>query len=359
MRLSTEPLFSAYSQCMARMHDSDIASFGIGSVADLTESGLKLRAKPFVDVFKRQIPLRKEIADIQEHFGVELAQEVFCSAVESADTFGEFIRLIRTFRFENTPRTREAAQASEILVVPSVLPQAGRPWGAHVDSWRAWARQLGFTTDDVVTDPKASLAENASIIAHHLKTQPHPNRILVTYSQGGAETRALVRWARDVDAGFSKLKYWINICGAIGGASSSEYLTSTMMRRLRSRMLLRGRYKNTFAETSPRFGLYSEPVQVEGPRVINVVGVPFRSQIPQGMNSLYYQLARRQPNDGIISLFDSIMQPGFIVPIRGMSHRAEDHLLRPIFQRILGVIAAEQASAVATELPKREKQAEL
>jgi hypothetical protein len=326
------------------MNSDSHASFGITSPADLTEAGLKLRAKPFVDAFKRQLPLLSEIRDIQNHFGVEIAQEVFCSAVEAADTFGEFVRLLRTFRFENTPRTREAARATEVLIVPSVLPQAGKAWGTHVDRWREWARQLGFTTDDVLTTPRASIAENAHIIGQHLKLQPHKQRILVTYSQGGAEMRALIRRSREKDSGFEQLKYWINICGAVNGSSSSAHLSASALRRIRSRFMLRRRYGNILRETSPEYGIYKEPLQFgAGPRIINVVGVPFRSQIPQGLNSLYYHLAKLQPNDGVVCLFEALAQPGFIVPIRGMSHRAEDQFLKPIFQRILGVIAAEQA----------------
>ncbi|MES2855557.1 MAG: hypothetical protein V4692_06830 [Bdellovibrionota bacterium] len=329
-----------------------LTSHGVSSGADLTEAGLKLRAKPFVDVFKRQLPRQSEIEDIQRHFGVELAQEVFCSSVEQADTFGEFVRLLRTFKFENTPRTREAARASEVLVVPSVLPQAGRPWGSHLDDWRLWARQLGFTTDDVATKSRASISENAHIIGEHLKRKPHSQRILVTYSQGATEMRALIRRSREEGSPFSQLKYWINICGAANGSSSSEYLTATALRRIRSRFLLRSRYGNILEETSSDFGLFNEPIKLgSGPRVINIVGVPVRSQIPRGLHSLYYHLSKTQPNDGVVGLFESIVQPGFVVPIRGMSHRGEEQFLKPIFQRVLGVIAAEQASVVSTAAP--------
>lgn len=325
----------------------------------ITEAELKLKAQPLVEAFGGRLPLKRELADINEHFGIAMAMAVFAQGVEAADRHGPFLRRLRSL---SIPKSKiGSAQSFDVAIIPSTLPQSGREWGSHVETWRAWARELGFQTTVIETDPKAPVVENARTIARKLISEPHPLRILVSYGQGSAEVRRLLERKVIAENGsaaeptfgyeWSGIAAWINVCGAIQGSTSSQLLTKSFARRALSnlRMRAKGRNPNVLLETSADQGFWRKPYQIpSGLKVINIVGLPFMNSVPQGLRHLYYQMATQGPNDGVVDLYESLVQPGWIVPILEMSHRAEDYKLKPLLQRSL-VALAESSAELAPE----------
>ncbi|RYZ70968.1 MAG: hypothetical protein EOP05_12580, partial [Proteobacteria bacterium] len=159
--------------------------------ADLSEMGLKVRAAPLAEAFKDRLPLARELQDINEHFGVEIAQTVFASALERLPSYGPFIKRVRSFDLKKYS-AQNAASNFEVTIIESQLPLSGRKWGDHAEEWRAWARGLGFKTDVISTLPTNDIWENAALISSHLLSNPHPRRILITLGQGAAEVRSLL-----------------------------------------------------------------------------------------------------------------------------------------------------------------------
>jgi hypothetical protein len=140
------------------------------------------------------------------------------------------------------------------------------------------------------------------------------------------------------------IRAWVNVCGSFAGATTSRISQENRLKRLllRLRMKVAGRNPITLAETSSLFPLWRRPLPMPpGLLITSLIGVPYRPQIPvgTGLNLSYDELAKTSPNDGVVTVLEAAAHPGYLVPIPGMSHRAEDRLLEPFFKRLLGVIA--------------------
>jgi hypothetical protein len=218
---------------------------------------------------------------------------------------------------------------------------------------------VGFKTDDIVTDPKATVSTNARAILEYFKRNPGKNhggdRLIVTYGQGASELRLLLHrtWGDRGPGGhdftrdeLSCVRGWINVCGSYGGSAWSRHLTANSLRwwGAAARLKMQGRDPLVLKETSSDFSLWKSPVKFpQGFLTVNVVGVPLRSQVASGLYQSYLEIAKRFPNDGLVAVNDAIVPGGVVLPIAGMSHRAEDVKLAPVFRRLLGVLAGKLA----------------
>jgi hypothetical protein len=327
------------------------------SDTDLTEMGLAFRGVQIAEAFRGRLPARKELLDLTQELGVELTTSVFLKTAHEANGHGAFAKEVRGFDFDTDTAgdVRRLASKFELIFIPSNLPMSGRKWGDHIDPWRGWARAVGFKTDDIVTDPQATVSANARAILEYFKKNPakdsSKNRLVVTYGQGASELRLLLHRAwgergpgvRDFKRDeLSCLRGWINVCGSYGGSSWSRHLSSSLLRwwPAAAKLKMQGRNPLVLKETSNDFSMWKSPVKFpEGFLTVNIVGVPLRSQVPAGLYQSYLEIAKRFPNDGLVSVSEAIVPGGLVLPIAGMSHRAEDVKLEPVFRRLLGVLA--------------------
>lgn len=322
---------------------------------DLTEVALAWRGAQIAEVFAGRLPSTKELRDLNQELGVEVATSAFLQAAAKATGHGELSREVRSFELDAVTRElRSTANRHELLFIHSQLPQCGRKWGDHVETWRGWARAMGFTTDDVPTDPRATVSANARAILDYLKKNPHPNRIVVTYGQGASELRLLLQrsWGErgtGTESEFSikrrelaGLRGWISVCGSFGGAAASGLATAKPWTWWASALRLRvaGRHPLVLKETSPSFSMWRTPPKFpEGFVAVSVVGVPYLSQVPLSLRASYEAIAKALPNDGVVAVNEALVPGGLVLPIQGMSHRAEDVKLEPVFKRLLGTLA--------------------
>lgn len=332
-----------------------IEAFRPKSKADFSEVALAHKAGILAQAFMGRLPTTNELKNITEELGIELANAVYLRTLQDSNVHGPFARRVRSFDFAGWDSLSARTAQIEVAVVASNLFQSGRKWGDHCDDWRMWARDLGFTTELIETDPRRSIASNARVIFEYLARSPNRRRIIVTYGQGSTEFRYLLhrRVYRDpneqIPEEVAQIRGWINVCGAFGGSTVSRYFQENRVRRLlaRLRMKVVGRNPISLAETSSLFPLWRRPLpQLPGLQIASIVGVPYRAQIPPSMALLYDELARSGPNDGVVSVAEA-SAPGWIVPVQGMNHRAENGLLEPIFKRTLAALALEIGVAAA------------
>jgi hypothetical protein len=328
--------------------DTDpLAAFRPSSESDLTEMALAHKAAQLAPAFCGRIPTAVELTNITEELGVEIASALYLRTLQDSLVHGPFWRHVRTFDFRQWNKTQARESKIEVVIVASNLFQSGRAWGDHVEEWRSWARDLGFTTDVIETDPRRSVASNARVIFEYLARSPNRRRIIVTYGQGSAEFRYLLhrRVNRDehdpLPEEVAQICGWINVCGAFAGASSSRYFQESRVRRLLSRLRMKvaGRNPITLAETTSVFPLWRKPLPViPGIQVVSILGLPQRSQIPVSLLPTFNELAGKCPNDGAVTVCEAAAHLGQVVAIPGMSHRADSFYLEPIFRRTLAVV---------------------
>lgn len=335
---------------------------------DTNPMSLLRRAIPIAEAFQGRVPLRSELRELTRELGVELATSVFQRAVLNSDLHGPFTREVRAFDLSDRSILSRLASGFEVTVVASNLYQSGRTWGDHVEEWRGWAREMGFTTDAIATDPRASVAANARHISNHLSETKHPHRILVTYGQGASEFRFLLdrKLRRDAESvsrtgnELSTVRAWINVCGSFGGAMASDRLLKGFINRKMNRfeMRLKGRNPLVLDETSTQSPLWKNAPSVPSQMLVaSLVGIPLLSQIPAGLITSYREIAQVEPNDGAVAVMDAVAHPGLIVPAPGLSHRAESVVLEPVFRRLLAMTALTMrqslAEAAATSASKQ------
>jgi hypothetical protein len=322
-------------------------SFRPKTKADLTDMALAHKAGIIAQAFRGRLPTSLELKNITEELGIELATAVFLRTLQDSKIHGSFTRQVRAFDFRGWDAITARAAKIEVAVVASNLFQSGRRWGEHVEDWRTWARDLGFTTDVVETDPRCSVAANARVIFEYLGRNPNRRRILVTYGQGSAEFRYMLhrRVQRDendpLPEEVRKLCGWINVCGAFAGASSSRYFQESRVRRLiaRLRFKVAGRNPIALAETSSQFPLWRRSLPlIPGIEIASIVGVAYRHRVPVSLVPTFIELAKSGPNDGAVSVVEASAHPGSIIAVPGLSNWAENSILEPAFKRTLAVI---------------------
>src|SRR5688572_22413986 len=95
------------------------------SASDLTEGALAYRAAQIAEVFKGRLPSTKELKDLTEELGVELATAVFLRTAQEASGHGPFAREVRAFDLDSLENLKTYANQFEVLFIGSNLPQSG------------------------------------------------------------------------------------------------------------------------------------------------------------------------------------------------------------------------------------------
>ena len=315
---------------------------------DLSEQHLAYKAGPLAAAFQGRIPTGKELRNISEELGVDMATTILLKTLQDSVVHGEFARRVRRTNLDDIKNAyRDHLKQVEVVIVASNLYQSGRRWGDHVELWGRWAREMGFTTEVVATDPKVSVSSNARFIVQFLEANPHPRRIMVTYGQGTSELRLVMQrrfadkpseipdWAKGI-------RGWINVCGSFHGAMSSDLLLKSKRKRILTslKMRLAGRNPIVLKETSPSFPFWKPAMpKPEEMSITSIVAVPQRWEVPGDMREMHHQLGRKYPNDGAVSFYEATAHPGHLMFVPGMSHRAESIPLEPVLKRAIALTA--------------------
>lgn len=301
---------------------------------------ISLRASQYGQVFEGRLPSSRELKNVTEELGLEMATGILLKVLQDSPLHGEFGRRMRALD-PNDPVDRSPVfKTVEVAIVASNHFLSGRKWGDHVEPWRIWARQLGFTTEVIETQAQASVADNARIIREFLSKNPHSRRIVASYGQGASEFRYLLHRLKSLNA-FGEVdgvQGWLNICGTFGGSTLNQKMMESTFRRWNEKLKMKWAGRNPVAlmETASGFSVWNQPAPIAREMTtVSLVGLPQRMQIPNGLHSSYEILAQEQPNDGVVTFLEAVAHPGFVLPILGMNHRAAEIKLKPIFERTL------------------------
>lgn len=320
--------------------------------SDRAVMNLAHKSAMIVEAFPDRIPNARELEDMTRAFGLDLVTLSLTKILSNVSPNKYFLeRVDRVYRdIRLSPKTdvkgeamraRPLEERAELCVIESVDPMTpGASWGGHVEQWRSWGRRSGLTTDVIQTKKSNSLLANAEIIRRELAAQPHDRRIIATVGQGGAEFRLLLeQLLKTAPHELDGIQMWVNVAGLIrGGSGVSMKRTNFWDRKsLEISTRLRGwpaSMPHQLSITNPRLRL--EPELQGLPFVcVSMVGFPTVSDVPAGLKTSYLAMSNTGPNDGLVSFHESILRPGYVVPVPGMSHRAEPERLGPWFQAVL------------------------
>ncbi len=306
--------------------------------SDRTIMNLAHKAAMVVDAFPDRIPNARELADMTRAFGPDLVTVSLTKILAQVSPNKYFLdrvdRIYRDLRLDGRVRDERdllsalvpQADRAELCVIESVDDLTpGAKWGGHVETWRSWARKVGLTTDVIQTDRRNSLLANAEVIRRELALQPHDRRIIATVGRGGAEFRLLLeQLLKTSPHELEGIQMWINVAGLIRGGSGVSSRSRRWWRRKAHHL----------SHSNPR--LRAEPELQGLPFVcVSMVGFPALAEVPVGLKVSYLEMSSSSPNDGLATFHESIIRPGYIVPVPGMSHAAESARLGPWFQAVL------------------------
>jgi hypothetical protein len=368
--------------------------------SDRTAMNLAHKAAMIIEAFPDRIPNSRELEDMTRAFGVDLVsmglKKILASVspnrffLERVDRVYRDIRLSagrdirlsagrdirlsagRDIRLSAGPtgnrpiptldrRALPLDERAELCIIESVDPMTpNTSWGGHVETWRSWGRKAGLTTDVIQTEKKNGLLANAEIIRRELALQPHDRRIIATVGQGSAEFRLLLeQLLKNSPAELHGIQMWINVSGLVRGGSGVNRSRRSWWSRKTTSLShsLRGwpsSIAHQLSHTNPRLRL--EPELQGLPFVcVSMVGFPGVGDVPGPLKMSFLEMSRVAPNDGLAYFHESILRPGYIVPVPGMSHRAEPEKLGPWFQAVLTAFAFDrEAVRPATDGAKAE-----
>ncbi|MDX9730556.1 MAG: hypothetical protein RBT63_02190 [Bdellovibrionales bacterium] len=342
--------------------------------SDRLALNLAHKVSAIVEAFPDRMPNVRELEEMTRVFGIEMVSMALVQILSSIRPNRYFLeRVDRALRDliaaqRNLSAQKAAGQAeaesrsvfsastpleerAELCVIESVDPLSpGAKWGSHVETWRSWGRKTGLTTDVIQTRKQNSLLANAELIRSELRNQPHDRRIIATLGQGGAEFRLLVeQLLKTAPHELAGIQMWINVSGLARGATGATAQTRSWLDR-QSRKLslfLRGWPVSMIRQLShlnPR--LRAEPDFQGLPFVcVSLVGFPTLADIPVGLKGTHLKLTELGPNDGLKMFHESVLRPGYVVPVPGMSHKAEPEKLGPWFQAVLTAFLNDQTSS--------------
>lgn len=323
--------------------DKDLRRSQLGDASERTPVNLAHKAALIVDAFPDRIPNVRELEDMTRAFGFDLVSMALLKILSGLSPNRYFMeRVDRSYRDLQLSRgldtLKPAAERAELCIVQSVGP--GASWGAHVETWRAWGRKCGVTTEVIQTDKRSGLLANAERIRKELLSQPHDRRIIATLGQGSAEFRLLLeQLLKTAPHELHGLKMWMNVAGLVHGASGFSHLRKSFGGRKLSELQhwAQGRPSSIGRQLEALNPRLRCPLDLRGlPFVcVSMVGFPSVVDVPVGMKGSFLQLAEKGPNDGFATFHETVLQPGYVVPVPGMSHRAEPDRLGPWFQAVL------------------------
>lgn len=337
------------------------------TLPSFTEAGdrnllnLAHKSAMIVDAFPDRIPNARELEDMTRAFGTELVSMSLVKILANVSPNKFFLervdRVYRDLRLQ-AGRASDSVdltsishalvkqdERAELCVIESVDPLTpGAKWGGHVETWRAWGRKVGLTTDVIQTNRKNSLIANAEVIRRELAAQPHDRRIIATVGQGSAEFRLLLeQLLKTAPHELDGIQMWINVSGLVRGSTGISNMQRGWWARQTTALScwMKG-WPSTIAhqlsQTNPR--LRVEPELHGLPFVcVSIVGFPGVADVPAGLKSSFLNMSRTAPNDGLSYFHEAILRPGYVVPVPGMSYKAESERLGPWFQAVLTAFA--------------------
>ena len=364
---------------------SDVVLPTFNEAGDRNVMNLAHKSAMIVDAFPDRIPNARELEDMTRAFGIDLVTMALTKILAGVCPIKYCLdRVDRVYRdvqialrseavagvspsFDKTPPPSNTSgnyvngkfvpkdERAELCIIESVDPLTpGAKWGAHVELWRSWGRRAGLTTDVIQTVKGNSLLANADIIRRELALQPHDRRIIATVGQGGAEFRLLLeQLLKTAPHELAGIQMWVNVAGLIRGGSGVHARRSNFWDRKMLEISTRlrgwpGSMPHQLSHLNPR--LRNEPELHGLPFVcVSMVGFPTVGDVPAGLKGSYLEMASRGPNDGLATFHEAILRPGYVVPVPGMSHRAEPERLGPWFQAVLSAFAYDRSSVKTDE----------
>lgn len=326
----------------------------VESASDRHSMSLAYKAYSIVEAFPDRIPNARELEEMTRAFGIEIVTMALSRILAQVTPNKYFVEQVESLmrqsgawadgrvRYSDDMDWRKGAQEQtdlrfELCIIESVDPLTmGLKWADHVGHWQKWARRAGLTTDVIRTRKSNSLMANAELIRKELASQPHDRRIIATLGQGGAEFRLLLEQIlRTSPEELDGVRAWINVSGLIRGASGAGLRRRRWWGRRTDEFdnLIRGWPSSMSRQLSPQNMRLKQEVDLVGlPMVcVSMVGMPTVQDVPLGMKRQFLKLTEGGPNDGLAYFHESIIRPGYIVPVPGMSHKSEASKLAPWF----------------------------
>ena len=327
---------------------------------------LVYKSESIVQAFADRWPGRRELEEMSRSFGPELVRVALARILAQVTPNRYFYEQVEAI-LRDSPDLRPSSilwlnrreppvlspkdlvNRYELCIVSSVAPsQLGRDWGSHVNDWKHWARLSGMTTSVIETRKSQSLLSNSEIIRRFLRENPHDRRIIATLGQGSTEFRMLIDQLAKLDPiaklgpmkdrqEFDGIRAWVNVSGVIHGATGLSQGQSPKWAQQLDRAatsfkdFMRGWPSQMSSQLSAgNIRLRQATDWRELPFVcVSLFGFPNVGDVPLGQKGRFLNLAKLGPNDGACLFHDSIVKPGYVIPVPHMSHSAESMRLAP------------------------------
>lgn len=317
----------------------------LSEASDIQVLNLAHKATQIIEAFPDRHPNPRELEEITRVFGLDLATVALVKILSQISPNRFFLeRVDQAYRDLKSKdytvqRTELGKLTPELCVIESHDPFApGSAWGKHVEQWRAWARECGYTTEVIRTKPGNHPLENADLIRKQLSEMPHDNRIVATLGQGGAEFRILVeKLLKSAPHELHGIQMWLNVAGLVRGASGPQAPNKIDKKINGFGYRLRGWPSDIAGYLSSANARLAIEPDFSGLTFVcvSMVGLPNILSAPVGIKGAFQSLGINGPNDGVAMFHESIVRPGYIVPVSGMSHRAESERLGPWLKSVL------------------------
>ncbi len=314
-------------------------------VSDLQLVNLAHKATQIIEAFPDRYPNPRELEEMTRVFGLDLVTVALVKILSQISPNRFFLDRVdgayRSLKAKNfiAPNTELGRMVPELCVIESHDPfTPGSAWGKHVDTWRSWARECGYTTEVIRTKSGHHPLENAELIRRQLSEMPHDNRVIATLGQGGAEFRILIeKLLKSAPHELHGIQMWLNVAGLVRGASGPQTPSSLDKKINGLGYRVRGwpfEVASYLSSTNPRLSIEPDFGGLSFV-CVSMVGLPNVATAPNGLKGVFQKLGTNGPNDGVAMFHESIVRPGYIVPVSGMSHRAESDRLGPWLKSVL------------------------
>lgn len=261
--------------------------------------------------------------------GVDLATAMAYRAFHRDPVNGAFLA-----RLAASPTTADERLGGgrPLLVVPTMYYRERPELGGDGGLVAGIGARFGLRVETAATVSLGSIADNAAILAAHLRTWTTRGWV-VTLSKGTADLkRALVA----EPALAERMLGWISLAGMPGGTPLAEAKPGRPI----SHALLGAwlRLRGADAAMLPEMGAthaYSRAhlrLPTDLP-VVSVVGMPLASHLRAPVGRSAASLGREGPNDGYV-LLEHACLPGLVAPLWGADHYLRTPDLAPLLYRL-------------------------
>jgi len=297
----------------------------------IDEVQLANEAQPHVDDLNGSMPTVDDLAALTKSRDVDLATMVFYEAVRSANENRAFIEAV-----EAQSVGQKTSKKITMLVLPALFyeqhPEVGGD-GAQIISI---ARACGIDARLVPTLSCGGIDDDLPIIIKALQDVTEGEIWVMTLSKGAAEWCCLLR-EHAGEIPLERVTTWFNVGGLPRGAHINDVMTSSRVRRVKTRALcrvIRMDYKS-FCEFGTESTRLKEPLELpESLRVINIIGSPLSCHVEKSMQTRFRMLKQLGPNDGMVLLPWALWLPGNVYPVLGADHFFRGSQISSILYRL-------------------------